>query len=85
VPHGCGNAGFNKHDVPIYEAKEHLQAWLEADLALATGKEYTIGNRRLTRANVQEVKDRINFWRNEVARLENRPRRRAYRVIPRDI
>lgn len=52
----------------IYEAKEHLQAWLEADLALATGKEYTIGNRRLTRANVQEVKDRINFWRNEVAR-----------------
>ena len=43
----------------IYEAKEHLQAWLEADLALATGKEYTIGNRRLTRANVQEVKDRI--------------------------
>ena len=48
----------------IYEAKEHLQAWLEADLALATGKEYTIGNRRLTRANVQEVKDRINFWRN---------------------
>lgn len=69
----------------IYEAKEHLQSWLDADLALATGKEYTIGNRRLTRANVQEVKDRINFWRNEVARLENRPRRRAYRVIPRDI
>ena len=69
----------------IYEAKKHLQAWLEADLALATVKEYTIGTRRLTRANVQEVKDRINFWRNEVARLENRPRRRAYRVIPRDI
>lgn len=69
----------------IHEAKEHLQAWLKADLALATSKEYTIGNRRLTRANVQEVKDRINFWRNEVARLENRPRRRAYRVIPRDI
>ena len=40
----------------LYEAKEHLQAWLDADLALATGKEYTIGNRRLTRANVQEVK-----------------------------
>ena len=69
----------------IYEAKEHLLAWLDADLALATGKEYTIGNRLLTRANVQEVKDRINFWRNEVARLENKPRRRAYRVIPRDI
>lgn len=69
----------------IYEAKEHLRAWLDADLALATSKEYTISNRRLTRANVQEVKDRINFWRNEVARLENRPRRRAYRVIPRDI
>lgn len=72
-------------DLTIYEAKEHLQAWLDADLALATGKEYRIGSRSLTRANVQEVKERINFWRNEVARLENRPRRRAYRVIPRDV
>lgn len=72
-------------DWTIYEAKEHLQAWLDADLALATGKEYRIGSRSLTRANVQEVKERINFWRNEVAHLENRPRRRAYRVIPRDV
>lgn len=69
----------------IYEAKDHLQAWLEADLALATGKEYRIGSRKLTRANVAEVKERINFWRNEVARMERKPRRRAYRVIPRDI
>lgn len=69
----------------IYEAKDHLQAWLKADLALATGKEYRIGSRKLTRANVAEVKERINFWRNEVARMERKPRRRAYRVIPRDI
>lgn len=67
----------------IEQAKQHLQAWLDADLALSTGKEYTIGSRRLTRANVGEVKDRISYWSREVARLEGGTRVR--RVIPYDL
>lgn len=73
----------------LYEAREHLYAWLSADLALATGKEYRINNRTLTRADASEVKERIAYWKNQVAMLEEegkgRRLRRAYRVIPRDI
>lgn len=43
-------------------AQTHLDAWLAADLAIATGKSYTIGNRQLTRADVQEVRDQIGYW-----------------------
>ena len=74
----------------LYEAREHLAAWLAADLALATGKEYRINNRTLTRANADEVKERIAYWKNQVAMLQETENggkrvRRAYRVIPRDI
>ena len=35
------------------QCKEHLQAWLAADLAVSKSQSYTIGNRVLTRANSQ--------------------------------
>ena len=68
-------------------AKTHLNAYLEADLALATGKSYKIGSRNLTRLDAAEVKERIQFWSNEVDRLENgRPKGiRAYRTVVRDL
>ena len=68
-------------------ARTHLNAYLEADLALATGKSYKIGSRNLTRLDAAEVKERIQFWSNEVDRLENgRPKGiRAFRVVPRDL
>ena len=68
-------------------AKTHLSAYLEADLALATGKSYKIGSRNLTRLDAAEVKERIQFWSNEVDRLENgRPKGiSAYRVVIRDL
>ena len=68
-------------------AKEHLQAFLDADLALATGKSYRIGSRNLTRLDAAEVKERINFWSNEVERLEAGRKKgmRAFRAVPRDL
>ena len=68
-------------------ARTHLQAYLDADLALATGKSYRIGSRNLTRLDAAEVKERINFWSNEVERLENgRPKGiRQMRAVPRDL
>ena len=71
----------------LQTAKLHLQSWLEADLALATGKRYRIGSRNLTRVDAQEVKERIQFWSNEVDRLENgRPKGiRPYRAVIRDL
>lgn len=68
-------------------ARTHLNAYLEADLALATGKSYKIGSRNLTRIDVQEVKERIQFWSNEVERLEAGRKKgiRAYRAVIRDL
>ena len=71
----------------LQTAKLHLQAYLEADLALATGKSYKIGSRNLTRLDAAEVKERINFWSNEVERLETGRKKgiRAYRAVIRDL
>ena len=68
-------------------ARTHLQAYLDADLALATGKSYRIGSRNLTRLDAAEVKERINFWSNEVERLEAGRKKgiRQMRVVPRDL
>ena len=71
----------------LQTAKLHLQSWLECDLALSTGKSYKIGSRNLSRTDAAEVKERIQFWSNEVDRLENgRPKGiKAYRAVIRDL
>jgi hypothetical protein len=69
------------------EAKQHLRAWLDAELAVSTGQRYKIGTRELTRADLGEIAERICFWSNEVTRLE-RGRgggARVLRVVPRDL
>jgi hypothetical protein len=68
------------------EAKQHLKAWLDADIAVATSQEYRMDGRTLTRANAKEITDKVNFWRREVARLENGgSNMRILRAIPRDL
>ncbi len=70
----------------LEEAKQHLNAWLAADIALAASKEYLMNGNRLTRANADEVKERITFWRSEVKRLESgRSGARVVRIVPRDM
>lgn len=71
----------------IVEAKKHLDAWLKADLAVSTGKEYKLNGQSLTRADVPQIKERIQFWKREVELLEGGQRRgaRAFSVIPRDL
>ena len=68
-------------------AKEHLQAFLDAELAVATGQSYKIGSRSLTRADLSEIKERIKYWANEVERLETGSKKgiRAYRAVIRDL
>jgi len=63
------------------QARQHLNAWMSADLALATGKEYRIGSRMLQRADASEVKKQINFWACEVSKLQGRTKR-TRSVIP---
>ncbi|KMT22998.1 DUF6148 family protein [Clostridium cylindrosporum] len=69
-------------------ARNHLNAWLEAEIAVSTGQSYQIGSRQLQRANLGQIKEQIRFWKNEVEKLERKSRRggtnRVMGVIPRD-
>lgn len=69
----------------LQTAKLHLQAWLDAELAVSTGQAYKIGTRQLTRADVSEIRKQIIFWRNEVNKLQGKGPRRVIRVVPRDL
>jgi hypothetical protein len=71
----------------LEEAKQHLKAWMAAELAVSTGQRYRIGQRELTRADLSEIAKRIQFWSNEVARLEKGrgSGARVLRVVPRDL
>lgn len=73
--------------ITLEVAKEHLNAWLKAELAVSTAQSYRKGTKELTRADLPEIRKQINYWRNEVARLENGRRSgpRARRIIPRDL
>lgn len=70
-------------------AKKHLSAWLEAELEVTTHQSYTIGSRSLTKADLADIRQQIEFWKNEVERLENigkkGGRNRVLRVVPRDL
>ena len=70
-------------------ARKHLDAWLNAELEITTRQSYTIGSRSLTKANLSEIRKEIEYWTNEVARLENIEKRggrsRIYRAVPRDL
>lgn len=71
----------------VQQARENLDLWLEAERTVATGQSYRIGTRSLTRASLREIRERIQFWRAELARLESGrgPGLRVMRVVPRDL
>ena len=75
--------------VALKTSRKHLNAWLEAELEVTTHQSYTIGTRSLTKADLAEIGKRIEYWQNEVARLENLEKRggrnRIFRAVPRDL
>lgn len=51
-------------------AQAHLDAWLAADLALASGQSYSVAGRTVTRADAQSVADNIARWQRVIRDLE---------------
>lgn len=70
-------------------AEKHLNAWLEAEMAVTNGQSYTIGNRSLDRANLYQIREQIKYWNNELAKARNiqkrKGRNRVFRAVPRDL
>lgn len=75
--------------ITLETAKKHLDAWLEAEMTVTTGQSYTIGSRTLTRANLTEIRNAIDYWNGKVSQMENVERtggrNRVRRVVPRDL
>lgn len=73
-------------------AKKHLEAWLEAELTVTSGQSYTLtstnGGRTLTRANLTEIRNSIEYWEKKLKEAEaaakGKSRSRIYRGVPRD-
>lgn len=72
-------------EITLERARQHLNAWLDAELAVSTGQSYRIGSRQLERANLAEIRKQIGYWRTEIKRLQGRGGRRVTRIVPRDL
>lgn len=65
------------------QCKEHLQAWLAADLAVAKSQSYTIGSRVLTRANSVEIARNIKLWSERLSKIKRKySGPRTFQIIP---
>ncbi|SPT67637.1 Uncharacterised protein [Anaerobiospirillum thomasii] len=71
--------------ITIEFAKERIKMWLDAEAAIATGQSYKIGSRTLTRANLKEVREQLDYWQGKLNSLENGGKgRRIIRAICED-
>ena len=66
-----------------------LNTWLAAEEAVATGQSYQIGNRMLTRADLKQIREQMEYWAGKLAQAEAEEksggRNRAYRAVIRDV
>lgn len=53
------------------QAETQLTAYLAAETAVLSGQEYSIGSRRLKRADLAEIREGINYWNGMVQKLAN--------------
>ena len=69
--------------------QQKLKTWLAAEESIATGQSYQIGNRTLTRANLKQVREQMEYWAAKLAEAEKEEksggRNRAYRAVFRDL
>ena len=75
--------------ITLETAQKHLDAWVEAEMQVTNAQSYTIGSRTLTKANLTEIRNAIEYWQQKVTILENlkknNGRSRVKRFVPRDL
>ena len=62
---------------------------ITAEEAVATGQSYQIGSRMLTRADLKQIRNEMEYWAEKLAQAEAEEktggRNRAYRAVIRDV
>jgi Family of unknown function (DUF6148) len=59
--------------ITLADAQTALSTWMAAELKVASGQAYQIGNRSLKRADLKMIGDRITYWNSMVLRLTANP------------
>lgn len=64
-----------KNKTALELALDNYSMWYDANQSLSLGKSYTISNgqnssRTMTNADADEVKKNLDYWENEVSRLQ---------------
>jgi hypothetical protein len=69
--------------------REKLNTWLAAEESIATGQSYQIGTRMLTRADLSDVREEMEYWAGKLAEAEAEAshggRNRMYHGVIRDV
>jgi hypothetical protein len=69
--------------------QKKLETWLAAEESVATGQSYQIGTRMLTRADLKEIREEMEYWGKKLAEVEAEEkaggRNKMYRFTPRDV
>ena len=69
--------------------KRKLETWLAAEESIATGQSYQIGTRTLTRADLKQVREEMEYWAGKLAEAEAEEtkggRNRLYHAVLRDV
>ena len=55
--------------ITLTQAEEQLALWIAANTAVASGQEYTIGSRSLSRVDAAEIREQLQFWDAKVKEL----------------
>lgn len=69
----------------LERTKRRLELYYKAEEAILTGQEYSIGTRKLRRADLGEVQSMVKTLENEVKSLESGGRNKVVRAVPLDI
>jgi hypothetical protein len=69
--------------------QKKLNTWLEAEEKIATGQSYQMGTRMLTRADLESVREEMEYWAGKLAEVENETktggRNRIMHFVERDV
>jgi len=55
--------------ITLADAEAKLTLWLTAEEKVASGQSYTINGTTMTRANLNEIRETIDYWDRKVQRL----------------
>lgn len=68
--------------ITLSQAQDKLDAYMAAEDAVLTGQEYSIGSKRLTRADLKDIRAGIAMWEQRVIRLASGGGIRLRRAVP---